>query len=136
MWEKLRHIAGLVVERSHIIFLNATSITTAAAVLVNTWPHCGQPIPLMKETMSQLYLCEEPYWSKYDHSDLYDHPIEINVISDGKCINFFYLFFSIFCVWTMNKNNLPINVVFPKLYHHIFYMNGFWDFWRENIFSL
>jgi len=33
--------------------------------------------------MSQLYLCEEPYWSKYDHSDLYDHPIEINVISDG-----------------------------------------------------
>ena len=39
------------------------------------------------ETMTQLYLCEEPYWSKYDHSDLYDHPLEINVISDGKDSN-------------------------------------------------
>ena len=36
--------------------------------------------------MTQLYLCEEPYWSKYDQSDLYDHPIEINVISDGEYI--------------------------------------------------
>ena len=34
--------------------------------------------------MTQLYLCEEPYWSKYDQSDLYEHTIEINVISDGK----------------------------------------------------
>ena len=39
---------------------------------------------LMKVEMTQLYLCEEPYWSKYDQSDLYDHPIEINVISDGE----------------------------------------------------
>ena len=38
----------------------------------------------MKVEMTQLYLCEEPYWSKYDQSDLYDHPIEINVISDGE----------------------------------------------------
>ena len=38
----------------------------------------------MKVEMTQLYLCEEPYWSKYDQSDLYEHPIEINVISDGK----------------------------------------------------
>ena len=40
----------------------------------------------MKVEMTQLYLCEEPYWSKYDQSDLYDHPIEINVISDGEYI--------------------------------------------------
>ena len=39
---------------------------------------------LMKVEMTQLYLCEEPYWSKYDQSDLSDHPLEINVISDGK----------------------------------------------------
>ena len=38
----------------------------------------------MKVEMTQLYLCEEPYWSKYDQSDLYEHPIEINVISDGE----------------------------------------------------
>ena len=38
----------------------------------------------MKLEMTQLYLCEEPYWSKYDQSDLSDHPLEINVISDGK----------------------------------------------------
>ena len=42
----------------------------------------------MEVEMTQLYLCEEPYWSKYDQSDLYDHPIEINVISDGKYITY------------------------------------------------
>ena len=60
---------------------------TTAVVLKR--PHCGtKPSLLMKETMTQLYLCEEPYWSKYDHSDIYDHPLEINVISDGKKICF------------------------------------------------
>ena len=46
-------------------------------------PHSAV-LPIMKVEMTQLYLCEEPYWSKYDQSDLYEHPIEINVISDGK----------------------------------------------------
>ena len=51
------------------------------------WPKSsqkGQKRSLMKVEMTQLYLCEEPYWSKYDQSDLSDHPLEINVISDGK----------------------------------------------------
>jgi hypothetical protein len=38
--------------------------------------------------MTQLYLCEEPYWSKYDAAatDQYstNGNISINVISDGK----------------------------------------------------
>ncbi len=34
--------------------------------------------------MTQLYLCEEPYWSKYDQSDICSEAIQINVISDGK----------------------------------------------------
>ena len=42
---------------------------------------------MKEEIMTQLYLCEEPYWSKYDQSDLYEHPIEINVISDGEYTN-------------------------------------------------
>ncbi len=33
--------------------------------------------------MTQLYLCEEPYWSKYDQSDICSEAIQINVISDG-----------------------------------------------------
>ncbi len=38
----------------------------------------------MRDPMSQLYLCEEPYWSKYDGSDIASEAIQINVISDGK----------------------------------------------------
>ena len=34
--------------------------------------------------MTQLYLCEEPYWSKYDRSEICPHALQINVISDGK----------------------------------------------------
>ncbi len=36
--------------------------------------------------MTQLYLCEEPYWSKYDHSEICEQQpaIQINVISDGN----------------------------------------------------
>ena len=37
----------------------------------------------MKEDMTQLYLCEEPYWSKYDGSEVGSEAIQINVISDG-----------------------------------------------------
>lgn len=37
--------------------------------------------------MSQLYLCDEPYWSKYDHSEICPHSLQINVISDGKTDN-------------------------------------------------
>ena len=33
--------------------------------------------------MTQLYLCEEPYWSKYDVSEIGSENILINVISDG-----------------------------------------------------
>jgi hypothetical protein len=38
----------------------------------------------MKEDMSQLYLCEEPYWSKYDGTDIASEHIQITVISDGN----------------------------------------------------
>ena len=40
------------------------------------------------DVMAQLYLCEEPYWSKYDRAeaDVCAQAIEINVISDGKWI--------------------------------------------------
>lgn len=38
----------------------------------------------MKEDMTQLYLCEEPYWSKYDGSEIGSDAIQITVISDGK----------------------------------------------------
>ena len=81
-------------------FLNVISkITEIAAVqdrkfnsrpevrcLFTFWPDLssGQLTPLMKETMSQLYLCEEPYWSKYDQSDICTKALQINVISDGK----------------------------------------------------
>ena len=34
--------------------------------------------------MTQLYLCEEPYWSKFDQAEVCSHAIQINVISDGK----------------------------------------------------
>ncbi len=55
----------------------------------------------MKVEMTQLYLCEEPYWSKYDQNDLYDQPLEINVISDGnfefQCLSsFFHIHFKKF----------------------------------------
>jgi hypothetical protein len=54
------------------------------------------PLP-MKEDMTQLYLCEEPYWSKYDGSEVGSEAIQINVISDGtqltKILFFVYFFF-------------------------------------------
>ena len=70
-------------KRSNAYRFDVTVITVS--VVLNR-PHCGTTRNLLMklETMTQLYLCEEPYWSKYDHSDLYDHPLEINVISDGK----------------------------------------------------
>ena len=43
----------------------------------------GQPLP-PSDIMSQLFLCDEPYWSKYDHSEICPHALQINVISDGK----------------------------------------------------
>jgi hypothetical protein len=38
------------------------------------------------DAMTQLYLCEEPYWSKYDNrSEICpQNALQINVISDGK----------------------------------------------------
>ena len=36
------------------------------------------------DIMSQLFLCDEPYWSKYDRSEICPHDLQINVISDGK----------------------------------------------------
>ena len=39
---------------------------------------------MKEDIMSQLYLCEEPYWSKYDQSDVCTKALQINVISDGE----------------------------------------------------
>ncbi len=36
--------------------------------------------------MSQFYLSEEHYWSKYDCQDIPTEVLKINVISDGKFI--------------------------------------------------
>ena len=46
---------------------------------------------MKEDIMSQLYLCEEPYWSKYDQSDICGKPLQINVISDGKCYPILHL---------------------------------------------
>ena len=40
--------------------------------------------PAAWAAMTQLYLCEESYWSKYDRSEICPHALQINVISDGK----------------------------------------------------
>ena len=39
---------------------------------------------LQELTMTQLYLCEEPYWSKYDQAELCSQEPQITVISDGQ----------------------------------------------------
>ncbi len=45
--------------------------------------------------MTQLYLCEEPYWSKYEEAC--PQELEINVISDGRQLH---------CAYTFKSNGL------------------------------
>ena len=47
-------------------------------------PGPGPMPPAASAAMTQLYLCEESYWSKYDRSEICPHALQINVISDGK----------------------------------------------------
>jgi len=55
---------------------------------------------ISRNPMNQLYLCEEPYWSRYAGSEMSTDDIKINIISDGKkcsCALFHFNFSEIKC---------------------------------------